>query len=67
MCGNLVSDSYSTFKATITVTPKEDETDGSRVVWTVEYEKIRHDIGDPMWIIDILINYLKETDEYLCM
>ncbi|RID53577.1 hypothetical protein BRARA_G00961 [Brassica rapa] len=65
LSGNLVSDSYKTFKATITVTPAEDEGNGSRVVWTVEFEKIRHDIEDPMWIIDILINYLKETDENL--
>ncbi|CAF1976975.1 hypothetical protein HID58_075560 [Brassica napus] len=65
LSGNLVSDSYKRFKATITVTPAEDEDNGSRVVWTVEFEKIRHDIEDPMWIIDILINYLKETDENL--
>ncbi|KAG2320911.1 hypothetical protein Bca52824_014124 [Brassica carinata] len=65
LSGNLVSDSYKTFKATITVTPKDDEAGGSCVVWTVEFEKIRHDVEDPMWIIDILINYLKETDENL--
>ncbi|XP_024008025.1 uncharacterized protein At1g24000-like [Eutrema salsugineum] len=65
MSGNLISDSYKTFKATITVTPKEDEPDGGQVVWTVEFEKTRHDIEDPVWIIDILINYLKETDENL--
>ncbi|CAH8356879.1 unnamed protein product [Eruca vesicaria subsp. sativa] len=65
LSGNLVSDSFKTFKATIMVTPKEDEGNGSRVVWTVEFEKIRHDVEDPVWIIDILINYLKETDEEL--
>lgn len=59
MSGNLVSDSYKKFKATITVTPKAD---GSRVLWAVEFEKIRHDVEDPVWIIDSLINYLKEID-----
>ncbi|CAA7036079.1 unnamed protein product [Microthlaspi erraticum] len=65
MSGNLISDSYKTFKATIAVTPKKDEADGSHVVWTVEFEKIRRDVEDPVWIISILINYLKETDENL--
>lgn len=65
MSGNLVSDSYKKFKATITVTPKAYEADGSRVLWTVEFEKIRHDVEDPVWIIDSLINYLKEIDGVL--
>ncbi|KAF8085377.1 hypothetical protein N665_0668s0011 [Sinapis alba] len=65
LSGNLVSDSYKTFKATITVSPKDDEAGGSCVVWTVEFEKFHHDVEDPVWIIDILINYLKETDENL--
>lgn len=62
MSGNLVSDSYKKFKANITVTPKAYEADGSRVLWAVEFEKIRHDVEDPVWIIDSLINYLKEID-----
>ncbi|KAG2303718.1 hypothetical protein Bca4012_062476 [Brassica carinata] len=65
MSGNLVSDSYKKFKATITVTPKAFEADGSRVLWAVEFEKIRHDVEDPVWIIDSLINYLKEIDGIL--
>ncbi|CAH2033762.1 unnamed protein product [Thlaspi arvense] len=65
LSGNLVSDSYDMFKATITVTPREDDADGGHVLWTVEFEKTRHDVEDPVWIIDILISYLKETDENL--
>ncbi|ESQ34355.1 hypothetical protein EUTSA_v10009521mg [Eutrema salsugineum] len=41
----LTSDCYKTVIAPITVTPKEDG-DGSRVIWTVVFEKIRHGIDD---------------------
>lgn len=70
MSGCLISESYKTVKVTITVTSKEDG-NGSNVVWTVEFEKTRHDIEDPHFIIDtltdVLINYLKETDENLLL
>ncbi|KAG2311006.1 hypothetical protein Bca52824_022563 [Brassica carinata] len=65
MSRNLVTDSYKKFKATMTVTPKAYEADGSCVLWTVEFEKIRHDVEDPVWIIDSLINYLKVIDGIL--
>ncbi|KFK44467.1 hypothetical protein AALP_AA1G260100 [Arabis alpina] len=70
MSGCLISKIYKTVKVTITVTPKEDK-NRSKVVWTVESEKIRHDIKDPHFIIktliDVLINYLKETDGNLLL
>ncbi|KAJ4872456.1 Uncharacterized protein Rs2_45882 [Raphanus sativus] len=70
MSGCLISESYKTVKATITVSPKEDG-EGSCVAWKVEFEKIRHDIEDPHLIIDtlidVLVNYLKETDGNLLL
>lgn len=70
MSGCLISESYKAVKATITVSPKEDG-EGSCVAWKVEFEKIRHDIEDPHLIIDtlidVLVNYLKETDGNLLL
>ncbi|CAN8313095.1 unnamed protein product [Cochlearia groenlandica] len=64
MNGIIISDSYKTFKATITVTPKKGhEVDGGHVAWTVEFEKFCHNVEDPVWIINILINYVIEVDE----
>ncbi|CAH8383019.1 unnamed protein product [Eruca vesicaria subsp. sativa] len=70
MSGCLISEIYKTVKATITVSPKEDG-DGSRVAWKVEFEKIGYDMEDPHLIIDtlvdVLVNYLKETDGNLLL
>ncbi|XP_010498910.1 PREDICTED: uncharacterized protein At1g24000-like [Camelina sativa] len=64
MSDRLISEKYKSVKATITVTPREDG-DGSQVVWTIECSKISSDIDDPQFIIDTLVNFLKETDENL--
>ncbi|CAA7036078.1 unnamed protein product [Microthlaspi erraticum] len=64
MSGCLISESYKTVKAIVTVTPKKHGS-GGNVVWTVEFEKIRRDIKEPHFIIETLINYLKETDQDL--
>ncbi|CAH2033761.1 unnamed protein product [Thlaspi arvense] len=65
MSGCLISKSYKTVKATVTVTPNRNG-NGSNVVWSVEFEKLRIGIDDPHSIIDAisnaLTNYLMETD-----
>ncbi|CAH2033764.1 unnamed protein product [Thlaspi arvense] len=59
--GSLTSGKYKTVEATFTVTPREDR-NGSRVAWTVEFEKIHQDIEDPLWLIDNLDVYFKQLD-----
>lgn len=60
--GGELMEYYKTFKATITVTPKDG---GSILKWSGEFEKTGHEIPDPHAIKDFAVKNFKEIDEYL--
>ncbi|ESQ34393.1 hypothetical protein EUTSA_v10009502mg [Eutrema salsugineum] len=64
MKGVQKSKRYKTLKGTITVTPKE-RGNGSRVVWTVRFEKVSDGTEDPHFFVDEAPKYFKEIDDHL--
>ena len=56
---------YKSFKAHVTVVPKEKEEEGSLVQWACVYEKAHDEIPDPSPIMDFAEKNFKELDEYL--
>lgn len=57
---------YKTFKAHVTVVPKEKEEEGSSLVkWGCVYEKAHDEIPDPSAIMDFALKNFKDLEEYL--
>ncbi|XP_065854937.1 MLP-like protein 43 [Euphorbia lathyris] len=62
--GDLMKE-YKLFRLTVKATAKGDGKEGSVVNWTLEYERMNHQIAQPNTLLDFLVNCTKDIDAHL--